>query len=636
MLKLRRALLGVGGVAFVVAGMGALVTGPVEGGGSLEHDPRVELGRRLFFDPAVSKSGDNSCASCHEPAHGFSSPKKRNQDDFTGTRRHSQPLLDMADGKSFHWDGEFRTVAELVTARLGDVTRSSGRNRRAGPGSSYGSPSTPTPTTPFFDPQEPPPVTQGVDPDADAESLLATIDGHRLTSGTGSLGGPVPPVAERIQEDGRYADGFQSAFGSPRVTVARVAQAIEAYVETIRSTDSPFDRHLAGDKDALSSSARRGLALFKGRAGCVSCHRMDGLRPRFTDESFHNTGVSAHAVLGRPTVTVSRIIPTELLEKRDPGRHARSRMGGEMAAFKTPTLRDVALRPPYMHDGGFQTLEDVVRYYVKGATPDPALDEDIKAFDADDRDVADLVEFMHALTGKTRAGLAATAGRRADRIRLRLEDKAGRPIAGMRIVATPDGDVVPVDASMEPVTVVTDANGFAMLDAGPRTHLRLSLPGGLRPLQGSWVPDTCRFLRLRVPVLGQTSLLLTLPAGTPASPMLAAERERTDLSPTTHQMLAKLFPASLGVVRERLATFTLDGTTTLGGKTLARYRAWLPVGAPPAAVVDVPLASGRTPCEVRLAVGGETRLDLSVASIPPDSRLRVGEGSIREQAHAAK
>ncbi len=609
----RRRFVGVGAVVAALACAGVLRTGSAEGGGALGSDPRVELGRRLFFDPAVSKSGDNSCASCHEPAHGFSSPKKRNFDDFSSTRRHSQTLLDAADGQAFHWDGEFRTVAELVTARLGDLTRTSARSRRPGAPSSYGgSPTTPgpTPTPPFFDPEEPPPTT-GEETATDVERILTHGEGPTTTAGRNGEAIPSPAVADRIEEDGRYADGFQAAFGSPRVTVARIAQAIQAYVETIRSTDSAYDRYVAGERSALSEAARRGLALFRGRAGCVTCHRMDGLRARFTDESFHNTGVSAHMVLGRPTTTVARAITPDLLAKRDPGRAPFTRVAGDEGAFKTPTLRDVALRPPYMHDGGFKTLEDVVRYYVKGATPDPRLDERIKPFKADERDVADLVAFMESLSGDVRPGLAPTAGRRADRIRLRVEDRAGKPVAGMRIVATPDGDVVPAEGSMEPVTVVTDGNGVVTLDPGPRTHLRLSLPGGLRPQQGAWIPDTCGFLRLRVPVAGQARLLVTLPAGAPVAPMLAAERERTALSPNTRALIAKFFPGSLGGLRDRVTTFTLEGSTTLGGRTLARYRAWLPAGAPSTAVVDVPLESGRVPREVRLVTGDETRIDVS-------------------------
>src|SRR5262245_7644700 len=109
------------------------------GGDTGNVEAKVELGRRLFFDPAVSRSGENSCASCHRPEHGFSSPERTDLDDFTSTRRHSQTLLDTEDGHAFHWDGEFDSVMELATARLGTISARGG----------YGGPPTkeqPTPT----------------------------------------------------------------------------------------------------------------------------------------------------------------------------------------------------------------------------------------------------------------------------------------------------------------------------------------------------------------------------------------------------------------------------------------------------------------------------------------------------------
>jgi hypothetical protein len=310
-----RTFVGVGAVVAAFACAGVLRTGAAEGGGTLGHDPRVELGRRLFFDPAISRSGDNSCASCHEPDHGFSSPKKRNLDDFTRTRRHSQTLLDAADGQTFHWDGEFRSVAELVTARIGDLSRTSARTRRTGPASSYsGSPATPTPTTPFFDPEEPPPTT-GEESSVDVERILGHAEAGTVAPGTG---GPVSPtaVADRVEEDGRYADGFQAAFGSPRVTVARIAQAIQAYVQTIRSTDSAYDRYVAGDRLALSEPARRGLALFRGaRLRDVPPH---GRPPRPVHRrALPQHGRLAHAVIGPDDDRVART--PDLLAKR-PGR----------------------------------------------------------------------------------------------------------------------------------------------------------------------------------------------------------------------------------------------------------------------------------------------------------------------------
>ena len=111
---------GVGvGVAVALLVSGAFGAGrAADAGGRGKADPVVELGRRLFFDPAVSRSSDNACASCHDPAHGFSSPSRLDVDDFSMTKRHSQSLVDTALGKRFHWDGEFDSVADLVTARL--------------------------------------------------------------------------------------------------------------------------------------------------------------------------------------------------------------------------------------------------------------------------------------------------------------------------------------------------------------------------------------------------------------------------------------------------------------------------------------------------------------------------------------
>src|SRR5262245_48816146 len=109
----------------VAAGAGALIAvgawmapTPVAASGP-SSTSLVELGRRLFFDPAVSRSGDNSCASCHDPDHGWGSLRRREFDDFTLTPRHSQTLVDSALSSSAHWDGEFPTIEDLVTARLG-------------------------------------------------------------------------------------------------------------------------------------------------------------------------------------------------------------------------------------------------------------------------------------------------------------------------------------------------------------------------------------------------------------------------------------------------------------------------------------------------------------------------------------
>jgi len=177
-----------------------------------------------------------------------------------------------------------------------------------------------------------------------------------------------------------YQEQFRAVFGTG-VTPEGVAKAIAAYERMILSGNSPYDKFRAGNAKALSASARRGLALFEGKANCVTCHA--GFN--FTDESYHNIGVGMDAPspdLGRFTVT-----------KRDEHR----------GAFKTPTLRDVAKRPPYMHDGSAVSLAEVVAIYNRGGTPNPWLSGEIKPLGLSAAEQADLVAFMESLTGEVAA-----------------------------------------------------------------------------------------------------------------------------------------------------------------------------------------------------------------------------------------
>lgn len=181
-----------------------------------------------------------------------------------------------------------------------------------------------------------------------------------------------------------YQEQFRRVFGTP-VTAEGVAKAIAAYERTILSGNAPYDRFRAGDRSALSPAAQQGLTLFEGKARCRSCHA--GFN--FTDESYHNLGVGmerAEPDLGRFTVT---------------GKDA------DRGAFKTPTLRDVARRPPYMHDGSLRTLEDVVALYDRGGTANPWRSGEVQplGLTADER--AALVAFLEALTGEVAADVAS-------------------------------------------------------------------------------------------------------------------------------------------------------------------------------------------------------------------------------------
>ena len=174
-----------------------------------------------------------------------------------------------------------------------------------------------------------------------------------------------------------YQQEFRAVFGRELEPIG-VAQAIAAYVRTILSGNSPYDRFMAGDKGAMTASAQRGLRLFEDKAMCARCHA--GFN--FTGESYRNIGVG----MDKPNPDLGRWEVTG--EDADRG------------AFKTPTLRDVAQRGPYMHDGSERTLADVVAYYNRGGVKNRWLSADMKPLSLSAEEQADLVEFMKALSGE--------------------------------------------------------------------------------------------------------------------------------------------------------------------------------------------------------------------------------------------
>jgi cytochrome c peroxidase len=180
-----------------------------------------------------------------------------------------------------------------------------------------------------------------------------------------------------------YAEGFRALHGDRPIEFEDIARALAAYQRTLVSGDSPFDRfQYGGDLRALTPPARRGLELFTGKAGCSGCHTVGARFALFTDQQAHNTGVGyrdGFADLGRGAL--------------DEG----SRQAG---AFITPSLRNVALTAPYMHDGSLATLEDVVRFYDGGGVSNPLLDPRVQPLGLTDEEQRDLVEFLRALTGQ--------------------------------------------------------------------------------------------------------------------------------------------------------------------------------------------------------------------------------------------
>jgi len=280
---------------------------------------KVALGRLLYFDTRLSNDRTLSCASCHNPYHGFADPARTSKG-LTGKlgARNSPTVINRLFSKEQFWDGRAEDLEAQAKGPL-------------------------------------------VNP---VEMQMASLD----------------EVVARVKGVKGYAPLFTKAFGDARVDIDRVAQAIASYERTVVSGDSPYDRYTAGDASAISASAVRGLALFNGKANCKVCHT--GFN--FTDESYHNLGVGMTAA------------------KPDVGRSDISKAESERGAFKTPTLRNVTLTAPYMHDGSEATLRSTIEFYNRGGVKNPTLSKEIKPLGLTAGEIDDVVAFLETLTADVR------------------------------------------------------------------------------------------------------------------------------------------------------------------------------------------------------------------------------------------
>lgn len=185
-------------------------------------------------------------------------------------------------------------------------------------------------------------------------------------------------VVKKLGKIKGYQQQFRAVFGTD-VNLQGIAEAIAAYERTIISTNSAFDKFVMGDPKAMDEAAVRGMALFKGKARCILCHNGSN----FTDNRFHNLGVPQVGSL-----------------KEDLGRFDVSRAERDKGAFKTPTLRSITETAPYMHDGVFKTLEEVVEFMNNGGGANPNLSQLVKPLGLTAEEKTDLVAFLKALTGE--------------------------------------------------------------------------------------------------------------------------------------------------------------------------------------------------------------------------------------------
>jgi cytochrome c peroxidase len=252
---------------------------------------KILLGKQLFFDTRLSTNNTISCATCHDPAMGWSDagPTSTGTDGQKGPRR-SPPVSNAAYSHLQFWDGRSPSLEDQAKGPVGNPIE---------------------------------------------------------------MGNTLELMTRSVQDIPGYVKEFEQVFGTSIVTVDLVVKAIAAFERTVVTTDSPFDRYARGDDEALTQIEKKGLEIFNGKGHCTACH-WGGY---FSDGRFHNLGVQ----------------PTDP-SNPDEGRYVVTKNMDNMGAFKTPTIRDVALRPPYMHNGSEKTLEDVVNLYnIGGRTGDPNI-----------------------------------------------------------------------------------------------------------------------------------------------------------------------------------------------------------------------------------------------------------------------
>ncbi|AKH93521.1 cytochrome-c peroxidase [Elizabethkingia anophelis] len=289
-------------------------------------EDKMELGKTLFFDPRLSKSGQIACASCHNPELGWADGNRVSfgHDRQNGTRN-APTLLNIGFAKTFFWDGRSATLEEQVKA-------------------------------PIENPVE-----------MNLHMSLAT---------------------KKIRKIKGYKSYFEKAFGTTEITEDRIAKAIATFERSLISPPSRFDKFVSGKRNALTDAEVKGLHLFRTKANCINCHNT----PYFSDQKFHNLGLTYY---GRKYEDLGRYLVT--LKNEDVGK------------FKTPTLREVSENKPYMHNGLFPELANIVMMYNAGMGREaprgdqvndpkfPHKSEMIEKLNMTDEEVFDVVAFLKTL-----------------------------------------------------------------------------------------------------------------------------------------------------------------------------------------------------------------------------------------------
>ncbi len=299
-------------------------------------DAQVLLGKYLFFDPRLSGDGGLSCATCHLPEFAWTDGEQLNQG-YPGTQffRNAQSVINTAFRSYLYWDGRMDgdDMQTLVRDHL-------------------------------------------------TEAHFMNSDGRLMV--------------ERVKQVPEYVQLFQEAYGR-NPSFGGVLGAISAYVQSLNSGMSPYDAYLAGDESALSENAVAGLELFEGKAGCVNCH--SGLT--FSDDNFYVLGVPENSLVWTDPlrhISFRRFfrlfgVPNYRNLASDPGLYALTKEDPDWGAFRTAPLREVAHTAPYMHNGVFGSLEEVVAFHNGGSG-------DGQDLELSTLEISQLVAFLESLSSE--------------------------------------------------------------------------------------------------------------------------------------------------------------------------------------------------------------------------------------------
>lgn len=325
---------------------------------------KIGLGRKLFFDRRLSLNDTFSCAMCHIPAQGFTNHEMATAVGVEGrtVRRNAPTLYNVAYAARLFHDGRDTRLEEQMWQPL------LARNEMANPSIGY--------------------------------------------------------VLDKIRQLPEYQGLFETAFAGQGVSLQTLGEALAAYQRTLLSADSAFDRwYYAKEPQALGKEAQQGFKLFTGKARCSSCHTINEQSALFTDYQLHNTGLGYRDSMRiRPDKQRVALAPGVAVEvdqaiielvgeapAPDLGLYEITQNPADRWKYLTPTLRNIALTSPYMHNGSFSTLEEVIRFYNQGGIKNELLSPLIQPLNLSDEEVGYLVAFLHSLTGSNVDALAREA-----------------------------------------------------------------------------------------------------------------------------------------------------------------------------------------------------------------------------------